>query len=128
MEARVVVHYLDGRLVKGVTRDFLPTKATFTVTDKDSGTSIESEIGQLKAVFFVKTYRGNPLAERRQDKERPGLGKKIKVEFKDSETLIGYTSGYSPGRAGFFVFPIDPEDNNDKVFVVTGATTDVSFM
>ena len=58
---------------------------------------------------------------------RPGYSD-IKVEFKDSETLIGYTSGYSPGRVGFFVFPADPEDNNEKVFVVTAATKDVSFL
>ncbi len=128
MEAKVVVHFQDGSLVKGVTRDFLPTKPSLNVIDKDTGESIQAEISKLKALFFVKTYRGNPLAEHRHDVERAGLGKKIKVEFKDSETLIGYTSGYSPGRVGFFVFPADPEDNNEKVFVVTAATKDVSFL
>ena len=128
MEAKVVVHHLDGRLVKGVTRDFLPAKPSFNVQDKETGENIPIEITDLKAVFFVKTYRGNPVAVHRQDTERVGLGKKIKVVFKDSETLVGYTSGYSPGRPGFFVFPADPEDNNEKVFVVTGATNEVSFV
>ena len=128
MEARVVLHYKDGSLVKGVTRDFLPTKPTLNVVDKDTGESVQAEISRLKAVFFVKTYRGNPVAVHRTDIERAGLGKRIKVEFKDSETLVGYTSGYSPGRVGFFVFPADPEDNNEKVFVVTDATADVSFL
>ena len=56
------------------------------------------------------------------------MGKKIQVDFADGETLIGYTSGYSPARAGFFVFPADPEDNNEKVFVIVDATEQVSFL
>jgi hypothetical protein len=59
--------------------------------------------------------------------ERPGLGKRIQVKFKDGEVLIGYTSGYSPDRTGFFVFPSDPDSNNEKVFVMTAATANVSF-
>ena len=128
MEAKVVLHFLGGRLVKGITRDFLPTKTSLTVIENDTGESVEAEFGQLKAIFFVKSYGGNPQGSPRQDVERAGLGRKIRVDFKDSETLIGYTSGYSPGRTGFFVFPADPKDNNEKVFVIVDATEQVSFL
>ena len=55
------------------------------------------------------------------------MGKRIQVKFKDGEVLIGYTSGYSPDRMGFFVFPSDPDSNNEKVFVVAAAAANVSF-
>jgi hypothetical protein len=50
------------------------------------------------------------------------------VEFKDGEILAGYTSGYTPTRVGFFVFPADPESNNEKVFILNRATKKVDFV
>jgi hypothetical protein len=83
---------------------------------------------QLKAVYFVKSFEGKPDYQKRNDVERVGLGKKIKVEFKDGETLVGYTQGYAPNRDIFIVFPCDPESNNDRVFVMTKATATVAFV
>jgi hypothetical protein len=39
----------------------------------------------------------------------------------------GYTSGYSPDRPAFFVFPADPQSNTERIFVVTAATGHVEF-
>jgi hypothetical protein len=44
------------------------------------------------------------------------------VEFKDGEVLFGYTLTYTSQGIGFFVFPGDPESNNEKVFVIHAAT------
>lgn len=60
--------------------------------------------------------------------ERTGLGKKIQVDFKDGEILVGYSQGFTPNRPGFFVFPADPESNNDRIFVFTAATKAVCFL
>ncbi len=128
MRNQVVAHYADGRILKGWAADFFPNKTSFHLEREGSGETMEIQIEELKGVFFVKTFEGNPQAQLRTDGERAGMGKKIQVEFTDGETLIGYTSGYNPGRAGFFVFPIDPADNNEKVYVVTDATTAVSFI
>lgn len=128
MQNKVVIHFLDGRLIKGLTSDFFPNKPAFHVEPADTGDSTEVQVDALKGVFFVKTFKGNPLEKHRRDVERTGLGRKIRVDFKDGETLIGYTSGYSPARPAFFVFPADPEDNNEKVFVVTAATDKVTFV
>ncbi len=127
MQFQVVVHFADGRILKGHATDFFPNKETFHLNEKGSGETSEIKISELKGVFFVKTFAGNPAHHERKDFERPGMGKRIQVKFKDGEMLIGYTSGYSPDRAGFFVFPADPESNNEKVFVVMAATESVSF-
>jgi hypothetical protein len=127
MRFQVVVHYADGRLVKGYATDFFPNKETFHLEEESSSDTKEIKLSELKAMFFVKTFEGDPKHEERKDLERAGMGKRIQVKFEDGEVLIGYTSGYSPDRLGFFVFPADPDSNNEKVFVVTAATANVSF-
>ena len=42
--------------------------------------------------------------------------------------MAGTTQGYQPGRLGFFVIPADPDSNNERCYVVTNATQDVSFL
>jgi hypothetical protein len=128
MKNQVVAHFADGRLVKGWAVDFFPNKPSFHLEKEGSGETVDVTVSELKGVFFVKTFEGNPGVAKRMDVERAGMGKKIQVDFADGETIIGYTSGYTPTRAGFFVFPVDPKDNNDKVFVVTASTTAVNFV
>ncbi len=126
MRFQVVLHYADGRIVKGHATDFFPNKETFHLEEKESSEANEIKVSELKGVFFVKTFEGNPAHPERKDLERAGMGKRIQVKFKDGEELIGYTSGYSPDRSGFFVFPSDPDSNNERIFVVTVATANVS--
>lgn len=128
MKNQVVAHYSDGRILKGWAVDFFPNKTSFHLEREGSGDNLEVQVGELKGVFFVKTFEGNPGAKTQTDGERAGMGKKIQVDFSDGESLIGYTSGYTPARPGFFVFPIDPEDNNEKIYVVTAATKNVQFV
>ena len=127
MQNTVVVHWENGALLRGVTNNFFPNKEKFHVTDDDTGAVREVTFEGLKAVFFVKDLKGNPDHRERSDTERSGFGKKIQVQFRDGETLIGYSQGYVPGRRGFFVFPVDPDSNNDRVYVVTAATEDVHY-
>ena len=128
MKNQVVAHFADGRILKGWAVDFFPNKPNFHLEKEGSGETLDIQVAELKGVFFVKTFQGNPGAKSRSDVERAGMGKRIQVDFSDGETLVGYTSGYSPARAGFFVFPADPDDNNDKVYVVTAATKTVNFV
>ncbi len=128
MQNNVVIHFLEEKVMKGVTNDFFPNKDFFHMTDKESGEVLEIDLFDLKAVYFVKSFAGNPNYEEKHDIERKGFGKKIKVHFKDGETLIGYTQGFSPNRPGFFVFPSDPESNNDRIFVVNAATDEIVFL
>lgn len=128
MQNQIIVRFTNGSILRGTTVDLFPNKAVFHLREKDNGTMHEIDIYNLKAVFFVKSFEGNPGYQEKDDIERIGFGKKIKVVFKDGETLIGYTQGYAPNRDIFIVFPCDPESNNEKVFVVTDATSKVSFV
>ncbi|MEE8139135.1 MAG: hypothetical protein V3T81_09760 [Thermoanaerobaculia bacterium] len=128
MENTVVAHFVDGKILKGHSDDFFPNKPTFHIAEVESGNVTEVEISQLKALFFVKTFEGNKDHEENKEAERAGLGRRIKVRFKDGEILVGYTSGYSPDRAAFFLFPADPQSNNERIFVVTAATEEVAFV
>jgi small nuclear ribonucleoprotein (snRNP)-like protein len=128
MQNQIIVRFSNGKILKGTTADLFPNKALFHLKDNDSGALQEIGISNLKAVYFVKSFEGNPDYHEKTDIERVGLGKKIKVHFKDGETLVGYTQGYSPNRDIFIVFPCDPDSNNEKVFVVTKAADMVSFI
>ena len=132
MQNRIVVRYRDGRIVKGVTTDFLPTKDVFHVTAAEGKSSrpLDVRVSELKAVFFVKDFAGNPTYNDRKsfDPSKPVTGKKIRVVFQDGELLMGTTQGYQPGRPGFFVFPADPKSNNDRCFVVSAAVKEVSLL
>ncbi len=128
MKNQVVTHFVDGRLLKGWAVDFFPNKSSFHIEREGSGENLEIQIAELKGIFFVKTFEGNPGTRYKTNVERAGMGKKIQVDFTDGETLVGYTSGYSAARTGFFVFPVDPDDNNEKVYVVTASTAAVKFL
>jgi hypothetical protein len=128
MRNTIVLHFVGGKVRKGITEDFYPNKEQFHLVDKDNGEVAKIAVQNLKAIFFVKDFDGDPRYKECSDRERVGMGKRIKVSFRDGETLIGYTQGYSPLRGGFFVFPCDMNSNNDRIFVVTGSTLKVEFI
>lgn len=127
MQNKIVLHYLDGRIFKGSTNDFSPHKPWFYFADKESGELLKVDFTRLKGVFFVRDFEGAPRYRERYDIGRKGYGRKIKVSFFDGETIVGYTSGVSPGRVGFFLFPSDPHSNTQKVFAMVNATREILF-
>ena len=130
---RVVAHFTDGRLIKGVTNDFLPGKERFHVVPAEAppgSKPLELIVGDLKALFFVRDFAGSPEHKESDqfDPRKPPAGRKIRVVFKDGEVMVGATQGYQPGRPGFFLIPADAQSNNERCFVVTAATQEVSFL
>jgi hypothetical protein len=128
MRNTVVLHYAGGDIRKGTIDDFFPNKSVFHFQEAATSTILEVSLSDLKAVYFVKDFAGRADYQEKDDTELVGFGKKIMVSFKDGETQIGYTQGFSPGRAGFFLFPADPESNNDRIFVATSATVKIDFL
>jgi len=123
--AKVVAQYTDGRTIKGYTLDFFPNKDCFHVIpiDKPSDKPTEVIVSQLKAVFVVKDFNGDP-----QYTERKGYmegdtpyGTTLEVTFKDDEVVVGSGMGIDLKRQGFFISPPDPKSNNLRVFVVCSA-------
>jgi hypothetical protein len=130
---KVVVRFADGRLLKGMTADFFPGKDIFHVTTTSGMGATESaevHARDLKALFFVKDLDGDPdYRERKEfDPSRPPAGRRIRVVFKDGEVMVGTTTGYQPGRPGFFLEPADPGSNNERCYVVAAATESISFL
>ena len=124
---KVIVRFKDGSLIKGNTNDFFPNKARFHITCMD-GKIEEIDLKDLKAIFFVKNFEGNKDYQKKYEDTIHGAGRKISVEFTDSESIIGYALGYSPDRQGFFITPADLGSNNERIFVVKSATKNVKFL
>ncbi len=120
-------------MIKGMTSDFFPGKDTFHVNATNApnvATPVEIRTKDVKAVFFVKDLAGNPQHVKRNefDPAKPPVGRRIRVVFKDGEVLVGTTTGYQPGRPGFFIVPADSGSNNERCYVVTEATQEISFI
>lgn len=124
MTNKVVVKFKDRRVLKGKTSNFFPNKTSFHLELVD-GEKRAIRIQELKALFFVKTFEGDKQHEKNYEDAVPGGGRKIKVKFSDGETMIGYTTGYSSDRAGFYMVPADLKGNNERVFVVVSATQSI---
>lgn len=126
---RVVARFLDGTTIKGTTEDFFPNRPTFHLSALGNPRSQEIRCAQLKAVFFVKDFTGDPAREDLPGytpSAGPTLGKKIAVQFKDGEIICGYTLSYSTDRSGFFLLPADEGGNNMRVYVLKHATRKVA--
>ncbi len=126
---RVVARFLDGKLLKGTSEDFFPNRPLFHIQPADGGPAHEVQCRDLKAIFFVRDFAGDPNRHDIQGfVDGPGVtarGKKIAVRFKDGELVCGYTLTYTPERKGFFMFPADEGSNNLRIYVMTHATASV---
>ncbi len=123
---QVVVRYLNGSVSKGRTSDFSPNKKAFHL-EMLEGQVIDIDLDQLKAIFFVKDYKGDKNHINYYGDTINGAGRIIKVTFFDGESITGYTQGYSPDRLGFFMSPAETNGNNDRIFVVKSSTVKVEF-
>jgi hypothetical protein len=126
----VVARYRDGRIVRGTTMDISLQRPSFHVVEAGGAAATKVLFADLKAVFFVRSLTGYP---ERQDLrgfvDGPGRTKsgiKVVAKFADGELLCGYAQGWSADRDRFFVFPADPDSNNDRVLVFTSATVQVA--
>jgi uncharacterized protein DUF6982 len=124
----LVVRYLDGRLLKGFTREFAIAKGHVHVWTDPTGPEASRftvPMGQLKAIFFVHDLEGDPAYRPDASIE---YGRLIEVTFVDGEVLTGTTLTYSTdGGRGFFVTPLDAQGNNARIFVAPGAVRHVKF-
>lgn len=125
---KVVVAYLDGRRLRGCVYDFSPLKDTFRLV-QDSNLSqkkaTEISLKDLKAVFFVKDFKGNSKYKESQKIENGKPGKKLEVTFFDGEKIVGTSQACNPNHKGFFVFPADGKSNSLRIFVVNWNVRDV---
>ena len=138
-EDKVVAHFKDGRIVKGHTRDFSPARRSFTLQPyAGEAGPVAVFLDELKAVFHVKTFEGNPEHARPTDaigtvsEERFSRvmehGRTVALQFADGERLWGYAESYNEDDPGFFFFPTDPADNNLRIYVVKSSLREMVFL
>jgi len=131
--SKIVMRYVDGRVLKGYTQNFAPDKPTFHLYKGNPETSpkrIQVSMKELKAIFFVRDFLGNPKSK--EPKKIPDrlkvFGRKVEVTFKDQEVLVGSILDYEAQERGFFLFPTNPHSNNVMIFAVSEAVRDIRFL
>jgi hypothetical protein len=126
---KVIARFRDGRLVRGYTTDFHPSKPQLHLSaEPNSSETLFLHLSQLKALFFVRDFTGDQMRVDCQAFGETPQGRKVAVTFNDGETLIGSTLGYRGEGNGFFMHPADTKSNNLRVFVAPGATQEVRFL
>jgi hypothetical protein len=118
---KIVVHDKGGNVLKGTTADFLPKRPSFHIAVGGiHGEEIKKIfVDNLKAIFFVKDFSGNRAYQEIKDfADRPASGKHIRAQFKDGEVASGHTHALNLNQPGFFLVPVDPQSNNERMFIV----------
>jgi Family of unknown function (DUF6982) len=114
MKNLVVVKYLNGYIVRGHTLD-IGNKDVFHLFTT-TGEKQEVRIDELKAVFFVRSLTGGQHGEYVHPQTN-ALGAKLVVQFFDGEEIMGTSFDYSLKKTHFYLFPLDPEDNNERILI-----------
>jgi len=126
---KVVARFKDGRIVRGYTNDFDPSKAHLHVSsDLRDGESTIILLSDLKALFFVREFAGNPMREDDKFFSQTPNGDRIEVTFLDNEVMLGSTQRYGDEGRGFFLQPADPRSNNLSVFVTAAGVQQMRFL
>jgi hypothetical protein len=126
---KVIARFNDGRLVYGYTNDFHPSKNQLHLSPNPrQGDSTYIPLSQLKALFFVREFMGDPTRVDSKDFLEAPQGRKVEVTFRDREVMVGSTLGYRGEGNGFFIHPADPGSNNLRVFVTAVGAQRVRFL
>ncbi|MEX2216648.1 MAG: hypothetical protein WD768_21220 [Phycisphaeraceae bacterium] len=126
---KIIARYNDGRLLKGTTDNFSPEMPSFHLmpADESQAKAVSVQIQDLKAVFVVHDFAGKP--DYRESKEfvdgRNAMGTRLQIQFRDGETMLGHSMNFDLSNQGFFIFPADPESNNQRIYVVSQAVKEV---
>ena len=123
--SKIVARYLDGRVVKGYTQHFNPDGFHLHLCQGSMAASDQAladlPMEELKAVFFVRTFEGNPHARARREfvEGDNSYGDRVEVMFGDGEMVRGYRMDPYPRRSGFFLLPPDSAGKEIMVFVIS---------
>jgi hypothetical protein len=132
MMGRLVARFTDGSVLKGSTLDFSPSKRLFHMTSATApvGTPFAIHAEDLKALFYVKDFAGNPehVDKKQFSSPLPPGAHRIRASFSDGEVLVGTTTAYHPGLPGFFLVPADSESNNELCYIFATATREVTLI
>jgi hypothetical protein len=122
----VVIRKLDKGLIKGFLDPGGYLASEIEVLDRE-GRLVRIPMGEIKGVFFVREFEGNPdRAERKVFHSRPRLaGLWVRMTFKDGEVLEALLPNnlLETDATGYLVTPPDVYSNNLKMFIPRNALT-----
>jgi len=132
---KVVVKYQNGEIIKGWVEDFRLDRESFILfplIEYSQEERMEINFIALKAVFFVKDFLGDKNYKKVRtfniDLKITPSQRKLIVNFVDGEHLYGSSHDYGRYKIGFFIYPIDPKDNSERIFIVQLAVESVRLM
>ncbi len=127
---KVVLRDLDGNTTFGFTyqTDFSDDIKIITREGKDQ----TLPLARLKAVFFVRDFKGDPQYQPVQFLTKAPISEKlwVRVRFQDGEVLEGKVNNSLDLliQAGFYLWPSDAETNNVSVFIPKAAIAGFSIL
>ncbi len=124
---KIVAKFKNGKVLKGRSNDFSPEKKIFNLSLINRET-VKIDVEELKAIFFIKDFKGNKDHQRKYKDTLLWGGNKVRVTFFDGEVIIGYTQHFSQESDGFMIVPADLKGNNERIFVIMSATEKIVFV
>lgn len=122
---KVVIRKLDKGLIKGYLNPVNYLGAGVVEVLDHQGRLVGVPLNELKGVFFVRDFKGNPRRlERKFFQSRPKhSGLWVRMTFQDKEVLEGIIPNnlLDLDPRGFLVTPPDVYSNNLKMFIPRGA-------
>ncbi|MCD6288798.1 MAG: tetratricopeptide repeat protein, partial [Candidatus Hydrogenedentes bacterium] len=124
---RLVVRYVDGRILKGTSYTLDLNSRGFQLTPVDARRDVEENIpvrfADLKAVFFVRDFDGK-FDPNKIEQEWVPEGSEITVFFPDGEVIEGYSLvRFNDESPRFHMIPKDRASNNISLIVERANTT-----
>jgi len=132
---KAVVKYQNGEIIKGWVEDFRLDRESFILfplIEYSQEDRMEIKFESLKAVFLVKDFIGDKNYKKVRtfnvDLIITPSQRKLIVNFLDGEHLYGTSHNYGRYKVGFFIYPVDPKDNSERIFIVQSAVESVRLM
>ena len=132
--ARVVVKLQTGKEIKGDMLSFGSGKPLLHVQVEDAEgkpRTVPVSMGSIAAIFFLKKQEERNSLVKRETIEQSVLasnsGVRLHVEFKDGGIIHGSGHTYTPRDSGFYLVPLNPADEYERVYICASAVKKVSF-
>jgi len=122
---KVVIQTRERELFRGFSKADFIAGSTIKVID-EKGKQFELPLENLKAVFFVRDFNGNPKYNEVRFLSTQGKSVRwvvAEIRFQDDEVVEGKIRNdleFLTGR-GFFLFPSDEIGNTEVIYVVKTA-------
>jgi hypothetical protein len=127
---KVIIRTRKGKTVSGFTRDVGISEQVKIMTRQ--GKEEVFILGDLKAIFFVKDFQGNPQYEEVKflSQQPPTEKLWVRAVFFDGEVSEGAVknNGELLNSQGFYLSPSDHDTNNEMVYIPKSALKELTIL